>query len=269
MVSYICTTCGVQYAPSPEPPAACRICNEERQYVNPAGQGWITHEALLQSHANDIRELEPGLLGIGTSPQVAIGQRALFIAAPEGGVLWDCTALCSDAAVDAIRARGGLRAMAISHPHFYSTMVTWSERFGGVPIHLHEADRQWVMNPGANVDHWSGETLDLGGGITLVRCGGHFAGSTALHWAGGAGGKGVLMTADTIMVNPDPRWMTFMYSYPNAIPVNARTVRRITGAVAPYAFDRIYGGWWDRVVPQDGKARLAASVERYIAAISD
>jgi hypothetical protein len=89
-----------------------------------------------------------------------------------------------------------------------------------------------------------------------------------LHWAAGAGGKGALLTGDTVMVTPDPAWLSFMYSYPNSIPVNARTVDRITRALDPFAFDRIYGGWWDRVCLADGKARVRASAERYIAAIT-
>jgi glyoxylase-like metal-dependent hydrolase (beta-lactamase superfamily II) len=163
---------------------------------------------------------------------------------------------------------GGLRAIAISHPHFYASMVDWSEAFGGIPIHLHADNQPYVMRPDPAVKYWSGETLDLGQGITLVRCGGHFAGSTVLHWAGGAGGKGVLMTADTIMVVPDTRYMSFMYSYPNLIPLPARTVRDIAARVEPYAFDRMYSAWWDRVSRHDAKVRLAASVDRYIKAIS-
>lgn len=268
MPSFICTTCGVGYAPSDAPPQSCVICADERQYVNTAGQSWTTLAELQETHRNDIRELEPGLIGIGTTPQVAIGQRALFIAQPGGGVLWDGTPLVTDEAVDLIKRHGGLRAIAMSHPHFYSSMIDWSEAFGGVPIHLHEANRQYVMRPDERISYWQSDTLELGQGVTLVRCGGHFEGSSVLHWAAGAGGKGVLMTGDTIMVVPDTRWVSFMYSYPNLIPLPARDVRRIAGSVDSYAFERIYGGWWDRVCLNDGKARLAASVERYVAAIS-
>jgi glyoxylase-like metal-dependent hydrolase (beta-lactamase superfamily II) len=268
MPSFICTTCGAGYAPSPTPPAACAICGDERQYVNAAGQGWTTLAELQGTHSNDIRELEPGLHGIGATPQIAIGQRALFIQQPGGGVLWDCTPLVTDEAVARINALGGLRAIATSHPHFYATMVEWSEAFGGVPIHLHTSNRQYVMHPSERISYWEGETLDLGQGITLIRCGGHFEGSTALHWADGAGGKGALLSADTIMVVPDTRWVSFMYSYPNLIPLPAREVRRIAATVAPFAFERIYSGWWDRVCRQDAKARVAASLERYVAAIS-
>ena len=75
------------------------------------------------------------------------------------------------------------------------------------------------------------------------------------------------MTGDSIMVVPDTRWVSFMYSYPNLIPVNARTVERIVKAVRPFAYDRIYSGWWDRVLDHDGKAAVQRSAERYIAAI--
>jgi glyoxylase-like metal-dependent hydrolase (beta-lactamase superfamily II) len=268
MPAYICATCGQAHAESDDPPASCAICVDERQYVNAKGQAWTTLDELQKKHRSDIRELEPHLIGIGATPQIAIGQRALFISQPGGGVLWDCTPLITDDAVAQIRMLGGLRAIAISHPHYYSSMTEWSEAFGGVPIYLHADDAQWVMRPDPAISHWQGETLDLGQGITLIRCGGHFDGSAVLHWADGAGGKGVLMTGDTIMVVPDTRYMSFMYSYPNQVPLSARKVREIAATVEPYPFERMYAAWWDRVSKRDAKARLARSVERYIAAIS-
>ena len=268
MPAYICATCGQAHAESDDPPASCAICVDERQYVNAKGQAWTTLEELQRKHRSDIRELEPHLIGIGATPQIAIGQRALFISQPGGGVLWDCTPLITDDAVAQIRMLGGLRAIAISHPHYYSSMTEWSEAFGGVPIYLHADDAQWVMRPDPAINHWQGDTLDLGQGITLIRCGGHFDGSAVLHWADGAGGKGVLMTGDTIMVVPDTRYMSFMYSYPNQVPLSAKKVREIAATGQPYPFERMYAAWWDRVSKHDAKARLARSVERYIAAIS-
>lgn len=267
MQSFICVTCGVGHAPSATPPAHCAICDDERQYVTAAGQRWTTLSELQQKHSIEFREQEPGLVGIGSTPSIAIGQRMLLIRQPGGGILWDCTPLVTDEAVARIRELGGVRAMAISHPHFYSSMVDWSEALGGVPIHIHEANRQYVMRPSEHVSYWQGETLELGQGVTLVRSGGHFIGSTALHW-GGEDGKGVLMTGDTIMVVPDTRWVSFMYSYPNLIPLPAREVNRIVGTVEPFAYDRIYSGWWDRVMTQDAKARVRASAERYVQAIA-
>ena len=268
MPSFICTTCGVGHALSDTPPAHCPICEDERQYVNAKGQAWTTLAELQKTHCNEWRELESGLVGIGATPQIAIGQRALFIPQPGGGVLWDCTPLVTDEAVAMIKARGGLRAIAISHPHFYSSMVDWSEAFGGVPIHLHAANRPYVMRPSDHIAFWEGDRLDLGQGVSLTRTGGHFTGSAVLHWAGGAEGRGVLMTGDSIMVVPDTRWVSFMYSYPNLIPLPARDVRRIATMVGPLPFERIYSAWWDRVMETDAKNRFAASVERYVRAVS-
>ena len=267
MPSFICTTCGVAYAESEVPYPTCLLCSEERQYVNPNGQSWTTLEALRADHVNDLRDLEPGLLGIGATPQIGRGQRALLISRPDGGVLWECTPLITDAALDAITARGGVRAMAISHPHACATMIDWSRALGGVPVYLHEDNRDWVMRPDPCIKFWSGDSHPLPEGITLVRTGGHFSGSTVLHWAAGAEGRGALLTADSIMVVPDTRWVSFMHSYPNFIPLNRKTVEGIVKSVRAYPFDRIYSLWWDRVMDRDGKAALQRSAERYIAAI--
>ena len=268
-IAYLCTTCAVQYPPSATPPAHCPICEDERQYVGPDGPGWTTPDEVRRTRTADWRNLEPGLFGLGAVPQLGIGQRALVVAQRDGGVMWDCIPLVSDAAVANLNAVGGLRAIAISHPHFFSAMVEWSEALGGAAIYLHDDLRRYVTRPSAHIHYWSGETLSLGQGITLIRCGGHFSGSTALHWADGAAGRGALFSSDTIMVAPDTRWMSFMRSYPNYLPLNAARVRRIVDAVEPFAFERLYGGWWDRVCQEDGKARLRRSAERYLSAIAD
>ena len=116
-------------------------------------------------------------------------------------------------------------------------------------------------------DFWDGDACKLADDITLVHCGGHFAGSTALHWAAGADGKGALLTGDTIQVVSDRRFVTFMYSYPNQIPLNASAVQRIVQSVEPFAFDRIHGGWWERLVTPDAKGAVRRSAERYLRAI--
>jgi glyoxylase-like metal-dependent hydrolase (beta-lactamase superfamily II) len=268
-IPFICTTCGTQFPPSDVPPTHCPICEDERQYVNPNGQSWTTPDELRSTHRPDIRELGAGLMGIGATPQIAIGQRALFIQQPGGGVMWDAIPLVTEQAIAAIKAGGGLRAIAISHPHFYTAMVEWSEALGDVTIYLHEDNRPYVMRPSRNIHFWGGEALELGQGITLIRCAGHFEGSAVLHWAAGADGKGALFTGDTIMVAPDTRWMSFMRSFPNYIPLNRRAVERIVAAVEPYRFDRLYGAWWSQVAERDGKARLHRSAERYIKAIAD
>jgi glyoxylase-like metal-dependent hydrolase (beta-lactamase superfamily II) len=183
-------------------------------------------------------------------------------------VLWDCTSLIDDATIAAIRARGGLRAIAVSHPHLVGSLVELSQAFDNAPIYWHADNREWVMRPDPAFVFWEGETRPLWEGITLVRCGGHFPGSDVLHWAAGAEGRGALLAGDTIQVAPDLRYVSFMYSYPNMIPLNARAVTHIVESVEPYEFDRIYGGWWDRIVTNDAKAAVRHSAERYLRAIS-
>ena len=266
MAKFICTTCGVQYDESPSPPASCVICSEERQYIGWQGQVWTTLEDLRKDHHSRIEPEDPGLTGIGIEPSFAIGQRALHILGG-GGFIWDCTSLVDDAALARVRKLGGARAMAISHPHFYASMVEWSRALDGIPIYLHEADRAWVMRDDPAIVHWAGDALEVAPGITLIHCGGHFAGSTVLHWADGADGLGALLTGDSIMVAQDRRTVSFMYSYPNLIPLDAGAVRRIVDAVAPYEFERIYGGWTGKNVLEAAGQAVRYSARRYLRAI--
>jgi hypothetical protein len=268
MPCFICTTCGTQHAPSDRPPAGCLVCQDERQFVPAAGQRWTTLASLRETHRASVKRLESDLYGIGAEPRVAIGQRALLVRTPAGNVLWDCVALLDDAIVDFVRAIGGLTAIAISHPHYYTTMVEWARAFD-VPVFLHAADRQWVMRPDPAIQFWNGESHALGDGLMLVRCGGHFAGGTVLHWAAGADGRGALLTGDIIQLLPDARWVSFMRSFPNLIPLNAGQVRRIAAAVQPYQFDRLYGAWWDMQVDRDAREVVSRSAERYVAAIGE
>ena len=262
---YICTACGTQYPESAAAPARCVICEEERQYVPPRGQGWTTLEALAQSHMNGFREYDTGLIGIGAG--FAIGQRALLVRTEGGNLLWDCVATLDAATVTLIKALGGIQAIAISHPHFYTTMVEWSRAFG-CPIYLNAADHDWVMRPDSAIQFWQGDTHRLWGGVTLIRCGGHFPGGTVAHWAGGAGGRGIVCAGDILSVTTDRKWLSFMRSYPNFIPLSQREVEHIGKALGPYAFDVIYGHYFDRVIPKDAKAVLQKSVARYMAAIN-
>jgi glyoxylase-like metal-dependent hydrolase (beta-lactamase superfamily II) len=255
----------VQHAPSAEPPARCAICEDERQYVGEGGQRWTTLEELRGPHRADLREEEPGLTGLGCSPSFAIGQRALLVETPGGNVLWDCITLLDDELAAAVVARGGLAAIAISHPHYYSSLVEWSRAFDA-PVYLHAADRAWIMRPDPAIELWEGDVLELERGVTLLRLGGHFPGGTVLHWAAGQGGRGALLSGDIVQVVADRRWVSFMYSYPNLIPLPAATVREMVGALEPYPFERIYGAWYGRVVT-DAKDAVTRSARRYVAAL--
>lgn len=268
MSAFICTACGTQYPPAPQPPGSCPICVDERQYIGAGGQRWTTLEAMRATHFNAWRVHEPNLIGIGTTPVFAIGQRALLIRRPDGNILWDCMTFLDEATIELVKSLGGIRAIAISHPHYYSTMVEWARAFGA-EIWLHAGDREHVMRPDPAIRFWSGATKELAPGVTLINAPGHFDGGTMLHWADGAAGQGALLSGDIIQVVPDRRHVSFMRSYPNLIPLNAATVRAIASAVEPFSYERIYGAWWDKIVTRDAKARVAASVERYLSWIAD
>jgi len=266
--AYICNACGTQYPPSDAPPGSCPICTDERQYVPAAGQTWTTLEALRKSHSNKFRRLAPGLITIETTPAFAIGQRAFLAETPAGNVLWECIALVDEATVDILRALGGVSAIAISHPHYYTTMVEWSRALGGVPIYLSAADRSWVMRPDPAVQFWEEDGKEIGPGVTLVRLGGHFEGGTVLHWADWDGGRGVVLSGDILQVVPSGH-VSFMWSYPNLIPLSAATVQRMMARLEPFAFDAVYGSFSGRgQIERNGKAVVSASAERYIARIS-
>ncbi|MGY2932449.1 glyoxylase-like metal-dependent hydrolase (beta-lactamase superfamily II) [Bradyrhizobium sp. GM6.1] len=267
MPLWTCETCGAQFPDGENPPAACQICEDERQYVGWKGQTFLTREALSERHCLAWRD-DLGLTGIALEPSFAIGQRALLVPLADGWLMWDCVPLATPEAIAHMRSLGGLKAIAISHPHYYGALADWSEAFGGVPVYLHADDRQWVTRPHASIVHWTGENHRISDDVLLLRTGGHFAGATMLHHARGADGRGALLTGDIAQVTMDRRFVSFMYSYPNYMPLNAAAVRRIAAAVEPLAFDRIYGAWWDRNIAAGAKAAFAASVARYLAAIA-
>ena len=268
-MKYICLACGVQHAESAVPPERCAVCADERQYVPSGGQKWTTLKEMQATHRNQLDVEGPELISISTEPRFAIGQRALHLRTAGGNILWDCISFIDDRSVAAVQALGGVSALAISHPHYYASMIEWSRALGDVPVYLHAADGEWVMRPHPAIVFWHGDTHQLAPGLTLIRCGGHFSGGTVLHWAGGAQGKGALLSGDVIQVGQDRKTVSFMYSYPNYIPVSARTVREIVAAVEPYQFDHIYGAWFGQNILDHAKQALRFSANRYIAAISD
>jgi hypothetical protein len=267
---YLCVTCGTQFSESAKPPAHCPICEDERQYVNPDGQKWSTLEDIRSSYKNVIKKEEPGLFSINTEPKLGIGQRAFLLQTPEGNILWDCVALLDAPTIAQVNELGGIAEIAISHPHYYTTMVEWSRAFGGAPIHLHEAERPWVMRPDPCIHFWKGQTRQLRGGLTLVSTGGHFEGYQVLHWPAGAKGRGALMAGDQPQICMDPRQVTFMYSYPNYIPLNAPTIRHIMACLGPLTYDRLYGAFFIRgkgVISSQAKDVVEHSANRYLRAI--
>lgn len=263
MPAWICVTCGVQYHDTGHPPDGCAICLDERQYVGWDGQRWTTMPEIAGDHAVVLREEEPGLVGIGVEPAFAIGQRALLVRTPHGNVLWDCVSLLDDEAHSRIAELGGIDAICMSHPHFYAANVEFADAFGA-RIFIPRVDRQWIQRPSPRIELFDDEAEPVPG-LTLARIGGHFDGAAVLHWPAGAQGRGALLTGDTITVVQDRDWVSFMWSYPNHIPLDEATVLDIARRAERFAFDRVYGGWWGRAVVHDGAAAIRRSADRYVA----
>ena len=267
MTVFLCATCGTSFPEAAAPPPACPICEDERQYVPRDGQAWTTRTALAARHRNAWRRHEAGLLSLQPVPRFAIDQRAFLLTTPAGNLLWDCVALLDEATEAIVRALGGLTAVAISHPHYYAAMQDWAAAFG-CPVHLHAADRAWIMRPSQAIRLWEGDEFPVLPGATLLRLGGHFDGGTVLHWTGAADGEGVLLAGDIVQVTPAARRVSFQWSYPNMMPLPAATVRQIAGRLAGRRFARLYGAFPGQDIDADAEAIVARSAARYVALLT-
>ena len=264
MTRFVCHFCGTQHADADTPPERCVICTDDRQHVEWTGQRWTTMEELASGRQARI-ELDGDVLGIGLNPAMPIPQRALLATTDAGNVLWDCLAVVTPEAVDALRERGGVTAIAISHPHFYTAMVEWSDALGGVPIYLHEADRDWVQRSAPQIQHWSGDRLELADDATLIHCPGHFPGSTILHWR--RDGRDVVLAGDSLHVAGDRQHVSFVHSVPNHIPMHPDHVEGIRRRLADLPIDDIYGFTWGLNIRGDARAALDASFDRHLHAV--
>jgi hypothetical protein len=256
---WVCETCGVEHA---EAVGVCVICADERQWVPTDGQRWATLKELTQAGRRvEMVELEPGLFGITVEPKVGIGQQTHLVRTRAGNLLWDPVGYLDDAAVHRVRELGDVKAIAASHPHMFGVQVEWSQALGGVPVLVSEADSDWVQRPDPAIKTWSGR-YEVAPGLALYQVGGHFPGSCVVHWAAGAGGKGVLLVSDTIHANPDRATVTFLRSYPNRIPLSPAVVQRITRALAELPFDRLYDNF-GRAIESGAAAAVNRSADRY------
>lgn len=256
---WVCETCGVEHA---EAVGVCAICADERQWVPPDGQKWATLEELARAGRRvHVAALEPDLFGITAEPKIGIGQQTHLVRTRAGNLLWDPVGYLDDEAVNRVLELGDVMAIAASHPHMFGVQVEWSKALGGVPVLVSEADVDWVQRPDPAIMTWTGR-YELGSGLTLHQVGGHFPGSSVVHWTAGAGGKGVLLVSDTIHANPDRATVTFLRSYPNRIPLSPAVVQRITRLVTQLPFDRLYDNF-GRTIDAGAATAVSRSAERY------
>ena len=261
----ICATCGTQFPVNNPLPKLCLICNDDRQYIGDNGQTWTSLALLAKERTIRFGQVSENLYDLRVAPSFAIGQRAFLILSESGNVLWDCLPFIDEPTVAFIRSVGGLKAIAISHPHYYSLMAEWARIFD-CPIYIHKNDAVWVQNPTAYIQFWTGDQKALWDGMTIINTGGHFPGSCVLNLPDSSG-KNSLLTGDTIYVARDRRAVTFMYSYPNHIPLPKKAIEQLRDRLANVQFDRIYGAFEWMTIAENGRAVFDTSIQRYLTVV--
>lgn len=257
----ICATCGTQYPPG-YLQNSCLICEDDRQYVPDEGQQWTNRATLSGNHHSVVREIKPRLYEINLQPKFGIGQRALLVQSAGGNILWDCIPLIDEPLIAFIQQAGGIRAMAISHPHYYSNQAEWSAQFD-CPVYLPETEKDFVVYPGDHIRFWKGSGHDFWDGIRVIRIGGHFLGSSVLR-VPGISKQGTLLCGDTFNLSPSRKHFSVMYSYPNKIPLPVREVQRIRTLMASLDFDEVYGFWSYQNLTDSAKSVMLQSLDRYV-----
>jgi hypothetical protein len=256
---WICGTCAVEHT---ERIDVCQICDDERQWVPASGQRWTTLAELAGAGRKvDVFEFEPDLYGVTADPKVGIGQFSKVVRTPGGNLLWDPIGYLDDAAVARIRELGEVVAIAASHPHMFGVQVEWSRALGGPPVLVPEPDLRWVARPDPVIRPWS-DRVEIAPGLVLSQVGGHFPGSAVAHWAAGAGGRGVLLSSDTVYANPDRRSVSFMRSFPNHLPLSGPVAERIAAHLEQFRFDRLYGNFGN-IIDADAQDILRRSARRH------
>jgi hypothetical protein len=232
---------------------------DPRQYVPESGQSWscLDFARSLQKNIIETDEQDPRIHYIYTKPlppseqrsssgleesladsmlthkQLGIGQRAILLETDGGNVLWDLVALLDDDTIDFIRSKGGLKAIVISHPHYYTTHIDWAEEFK-CPVYVSKEDEEWLCREDKEgVRKWVksvDEIEEVNGAVTAVQCGGHFDGSLVLMW------EKKMFIADTIMhvpvcLRPSQLQWLFVANGWSSLVSTIKTVHRVRLAI--------------------------------------
>lgn len=264
MMIKICTACGTSYDEQQSKIEHCKICEDERQFVPASGQKWTSLKSLQSTHCNKWQQHAANLFSLQTVPNFAINQRAFLLQTPHGNILWDCIANFDEATKAIVSALGGVHAIAISHPHYYSTMQDWAAAFDA-PIYLHANDSEWIVRESPHIRLWQHDELEIVPNVKLIRLGGHFAGGCVLYWAQEGG---VLLSGDIVQVTPGANAVSFMWSYPNMLPLSVTSVRDITRRLAALKFARLYGALEQREILADAQKIVMQSGEKYVACLN-
>jgi hypothetical protein len=70
-----------------------------------------------------------------------------------------------------------------------------------------------------------------------------------------------------LQVVADRRHVSFMYSYPNLVPMKAADVVRMRQVLEGRSFDDVFGYTWGRNIRGEGRAAVDESFDRYLRAM--
>ncbi|HJP63491.1 MAG TPA: hypothetical protein VJ844_08625 [Mucilaginibacter sp.] len=258
----ICTACGTKYPANKPVPEFCTICIDDRQYIPESGQDWTDAATLSQEHTVKITEISESLFELIVKPKFAIGQRAFLVLSPGGNILWDCIPLLTPEVVGFIQSKGGLKAIVFSHPHYYSNMDDWADKFG-CPVYIHEKDSKWIMIKGKHIELWTGYEKEFWDDIRAINIDGHFPGSCLLH-VPAPSPKGVLFVGDSLYVAPSKRHVAVMHSYPNQILLPKQEFLSVFDKTKDIEFDAMYGAFEGQTLTGNAREIFQASMQRYL-----
>ncbi|KJZ77722.1 hypothetical protein HIM_02899 [Hirsutella minnesotensis 3608] len=236
----VCEMCGTQFPTADEQiTKTCHICDDPRQFVPPSGQRFTTLDKVSRLHRNEFTtyDQDPRLTFIETAPKFAIGQRAILIRTPQGNVLWDCVALLDVETIAKITDLGGLKAMVISHPHYYTTHVQWARAFN-CPVYLAADDKSWTVMDSSHQAFLTETTTDIEGtGAVAIKVGGPLSGVSRMgKWEVDALGA-------QREKPPGLNTFTFLWSIPNSIPLNPDELARMWKILRAYDFQATHGAF--------------------------
>lgn len=304
----ICTACGTQFPAADRAQlTTCFICDDPRQFTPPTGQSFTTLRDLYQgAYRNEFVPYpqDERITFIYTTPKVGIGQRCALIKTPAGNILWDCITFLDTPTVHKILEMGGIQAIVISHPHYYSTHLLWARTFD-CKVYLADEDKQWLaqrddarqifLGPDeTEMDipsiHETCMTDDkdviIPSGAKALKLGGHFPGSMVLLF------DGRLLIADTLVTTPSGlgSWETdatgtarthsylgrpsgmnsfvFMWSIPNMIPLPPNEIANMWRILERYQFRSTHGAFMGQdIEDRELKRRVLESMQIQIKAM--
>ena len=283
----ICAACGTQFdVENRSLLKHCRICDDPRQFVPVTGQAFTTLAELKAGpYVNKWKALDfdQRFYSIWTEPKIAIGQRCILIKTPLGNVLWDCITFLDHETISKINEMGGLAAIVISHPHYYTTHLEWADTFD-CPVYLSWEDKEWLnrldrLGKARTFIEGKEEEIEVRGektGVKALKLGGHFPGSLVCL------AFGRLLVADTLVTTPSglgdwsigpdggkrgrPPGMTsfaFMWSIPNMIPLSADEIQSMWDVLKAHEFESTHGAFVGTEI-RDGHGGSEAGVKRRV-----